>query len=473
MDDMASGLRWHIYGLVCGLSLTASAALAQAPPPPESATPPGANVTAGQLLAGERAFVAGPEGATLVLVEGARLQLEPGTALRFGRTFKMQMGSGPDSAIPTRVLMIDSGWMEATLTAEKFALFVETPRKLRSLLLGGDMTAIAREARSTVAAATGKVLVALDDGWKWKRLPEGSMQIVSDVRPDGYRRPLLEASQLPVLSRSLILSGGGVDSSTILGWPALPNAVAYEVQLHSGTTLVRSERSKEPHLTLAELAPGQYQVSVRGVDDSGIYGAPSAAAALNVVGLEVPSTSSRSPSGAVRLQANQRVTLVGAEGLEVAYLGLDDFLPAPKSVGLVARRPISLVLRHVASGETVRLDLEPLTVRAQVQFARHPQSWPGEGLEIAVKLSDEHGDVVPENFKVSCKVTVNVQTVTPIWERTGSVLRTRMERPSGSGPWMVRVDVLDENGASLGMDFSEVGYDAGSAHRSASATPAR
>jgi hypothetical protein len=25
---------------------------------------------------------------------------------------------------------------------------------------------------------------------------------------------------------------------------------------------------------------------------------------------------------------------------------------------------------------------------------------------------------------------------------------------------MVRVDVLDENGASLGMDFSEVGYQA-------------
>ena len=28
---------------------------------------------------------------------------------------------------------------------------------------------------------------------------------------------------------------------------------------------------------------------------------------------------------------------------------------------------------------------------------------------------------------------------------------------------MVRVHVLDENGASLGMDLSEVGYDTGSA----------
>ena len=182
-----------------------------------------------------------------------------------------------------------------------------------------------------------------------------------------------------------------------------------------------------------------------------------------MVGLEVPKTSSRGPNGAVRLQANQRVSLIGAEGLEVAYLGLDEFLPAPKSVGLVARRPISLVLRHPESGETVRLDLEPLTVRAQVQFARHPQSWPNDGLEIAIKLTDEHGDTVPENFAVSCKVTVNIQPVEPTWERMGSVLRTRLDRPPGAGPWMVRVDVLDENGASLGMDFSEVGYDTGTA----------
>lgn len=460
---MSSGLRWHIHGLFCALSLTASTVLAQGLPAAAGPTPPGAKVTAGQLLAEEKAFAAGPAGATLLLAEGAQLQLEPGTKLRFGRTFKLPMGPGADSAIPTRVLMLDAGWMEATLTAEKFALFVEMPRKLRSLLLGGDMTAIARDARSTVAAATGKVLVALDDGWKWKRLPEGSMQIVSDVRPDGYRRPILPAGASPVLSKALMLSGGGTDSSTILAWPALPSAVGYEVQLRSGSALVRSERVQEPRLTLAELAPGQYQVAVRGVDDSGIYGSLSAPALLNVVGLDVPKSSGRGPNGAVRLQANQRVSLIGAEGLQVAYLGLDEFLPAPKSVGLVARRPISLVLRHPESGETVRLDLEPLTVRAAVHFARHPHSWPNDGLEIAVKLTDEQGNTVPENFAVSCKVTVNIQPVEPSWERSGSVLRTRLERPPGAGPWMVRVDVVDENGASLGMDFSEVGYDTGTA----------
>jgi hypothetical protein len=359
--------------------------------------------------------------------------------------------------------MLDSGWMEAKLIAQHFALFVEAPRKLRSVLLEGSLTTIASEPRSTAALVQGKALVALDDAWKWMRLPEGSAQIVSDVRPEGYRHALLTATEAPVLSRSLILSGSGDEASTLLAWPGLPPAVGYEVRLQgAGELPVRIEHTKEPRIQLADLAPGTYQVSVRGVDESGIFGPPSAAVALNVIGLDIPKTASRGPHGSVRLQTNQRVNLVGAEGLLVAYLGLDDFLPAPKSIGLVARRPISLVLRHPTSGETLRLDLEPLSVRAQISFGHHPQSWPSEGLELAVKLVGDQGDPVPENFPVSCKVTVNIEPTAPTWERTGSVLRARLEHPLGAAPWMVRVDVLDENGASLGMDFVEVGYAAAS-----------
>lgn len=463
---MSRGLRRHVFGLFCALSLATSAGRAQNSAPIASVTPPGAKVSGGQLIAEDKAFVAGPAGATLDLVEGAQLHLDAGTRLRFGRTFKLPMGATPDSIIPTRVLMLDQGWMEASLRAEHFALFVEAPRKLRSILLAGSLTAIATEQRSTVALAQGNALVALDDGWKWKHLSEGSMQIVSDVRPDGYRRSLLGATETPVLSRSLMVSGStGENATTLIAWPALPQAVGYEVQLRGAdNALVRSERTKEARLTLRDVAPGTYQLSVRGVDDSGIYGPLSTAVPLNVIGLDIPKTASRGPNGEVRLQANQRVTLIGAEGLEVAYLGLDDFLPAPKSVGLVARRPISLVLRHPNSGETLRIDLEPLEVHAQISFARSPRDWPNEGLELAVKLVDDKGGAIPENFAVTCKVTINIEPTEPHWERTGSVLRARLPRPTGPGPWMVRVDVVDENGASLGMDFTEVGYQQPSAH---------
>ena len=124
--------RWHMFGLACALSLSAAAAHADvdasaSAPVAQRATPPGAKVSAGQLLADDKAFAAGPEGATLELIEGATLRLDPGTKLRFGRTFKMALGARPDDLVPTRVLMLDSGWMEATLHAQQFALFVEHP----------------------------------------------------------------------------------------------------------------------------------------------------------------------------------------------------------------------------------------------------------------------------------------------------------------------------------------------------------
>jgi hypothetical protein len=142
----------------------------------------------------------------------------------------------------------------------------------------------------------------------------------------------------------------------------------------------------------------------------------------------------------------------------VSYLGLDDFLPVPQTLGLVARRPIALTIRHPGSGETLGLNLEPMTVNADIFFAPHPRDWPVEGLDIAVKLVDAKGYPIPDNFEVSFRVTVNVASVSPAWRREGSTLRTSLPRPSGDGPWMVRVDVLDQSGASLGMDFTEVGY---------------
>jgi len=55
---------------------------------------------------------------------------------------------------------------------------------------------------------------------------------VSELRPDGYRSLLVTATQAPVLSRSLMLSGSGDEASSLLAWPAVPEAIAYEVQLH-------------------------------------------------------------------------------------------------------------------------------------------------------------------------------------------------------------------------------------------------
>lgn len=421
----------------------------------------GGRVTAGQLSTEGETLVAGAEGATLSLEHGAVLRAEPGARFRFGKFTKLHLGPGsdPDPLWLSRVLTLEQGYLTTTIPADRrYAILVMTPRKLRGILIEGEASVVASEQRATFANHSGRVLWTVDE--RWRPLPAGSEHLASEAYPLGLRRSMLGMPSLPLLSRRLLLEGAAAsESTTTVTWPALAGAAEYDVRLErSDGTLIQRVRLRDARWVLGPLTAGDYRITVRGIDDSGVPGAVGSPVALNVVGLDVPKTASRGPNGAVRLQPGQRVGLLGADGLEVGYLGFDDFLPAPKTLGLVARRPISMRLRHPGTGETVRLDLEPMTVRAEIMFSRQPHEWPKQGLQIGVKLIDEQGYEVPEAFNVRCKVTVNIEPAEPTWQRSGSTLHTLLERPEGPGPWMVRVEVVDESGIPLGKDFSEVAY---------------
>lgn len=419
----------------------------------------GARVLDGAVEAEGKTLTAGPRGATLSLDYGARLRAMPGTRFEFGRSLKVPMGAPPDPMIPARLIKMQSGTLETQIPPKtRFAVLVQAPQKVLVMTASGATTVFASEEKVTAACHEGAVIIEQAD--KWRRLPPGQAHVVTPAHPDGVRRALLETPGDPVLSRSLLLDGTGPDASSILAWPAVTGASEYSVQLRNAAdgSLVREQRTTEPRLILAALAPGKYQVVVRALDDTGLPSPSSSGVALNVVGVAIPETANRAPDGTIRLQPDQRVSLIGAQGLELAYLGLDDFLPVPETLGLVARRPISLVLRHPESGETVRLNLTPLSIKARVEFVGDRRDWPYEGLEVRVKLYDEQGYAVPDNYAVTARVTINVAIANATWQREGSVLRTVLPRPPGSPPWMVRVEVLDQSGIPIGMDFTEVAY---------------
>ncbi len=438
------------------LSLAFVSASAVAAPP--SGGMRGARVVEGQAEPDGKAFVVGAAGASLALEFGSKLKAKPGSRIEFGRTMKLAVGSGPDPMVPARVLTLSKGWIETEVPAgSRFGLVIIGPRDLRAIVSpGARITVIAEEEYAMVATHEGAVLAGAKD--KWRRLPVSGVYRLDAGHPEGKRSEIPGTPNMPVLSRSLLIAGSGDDSTTFMAWPAIANVVGYDVEIKSREA-VRVERTIEPRLTLSSLPPGHFDLTVWAVDESKLPGQGSEPATLNVIGLEIPKTASRSEDGTIRLQSEQRIQLLGAEGLEVGYVGLEGFFPAPQSLGLVARRPISLVLRHPQSGETLPLQLGPLNVKARISVSRHPEDWPSEGLEIKVQLLDDQGSPVSDSYAASCRVSVNVEPVTPRWERQGASLRAVLDRPATAGPWVVRVDVLDEVGASIGMDVAEVGYE--------------
>jgi hypothetical protein len=372
--------------------------------------------------------------------------------------------------VRTRVVIVERGRVDVRLPPSKrpsFACLVVGPGKVQMLVTGGHSTLIAREDGSTtVATQTGHGLVSKGAGWV--RLPEGAVRAYDLTTPDGVQQELPAPPERPTLSRSLLLAGRGGEAMSRVSWRASSEAGArYELSIEDVATRARRiVQSPVEHFELDGLSAGQHQLRVRTLAQNGLASGWSESVPLNVIGFELPQAARLEANGAISLLPGQRVRLIGASDLEVGYVGLDEFMPVPESLGLVQRRPITAVLRNPSTRESVRLRLEPLTVKAEIVLPHAPRRWPVGGMPLSVYLKDQKGRLV-SGVRADVQVSVNLVPQRPEWQRSESEWSTAIAAPGGKGPWLVRVNVLDERGASLGMDFAEIGYEQNAAARSA------
>jgi hypothetical protein len=420
----------------------------------------GAQVVKGNLEPREQGFVAGREPVVLELDHQLLVEVEPGSEFRVGSITKLPIAAGPDPMVPARTIFLARGRIDVTLPEPekrpRFACLLLGPNQIRVVNKGGRVSLRARERVVTAASHTGEALVTT--GKSWLRVPEGTARVFNDNWPEGLRRSFPPPPSRPTLSRSLLLEGQGAESSTLVAWTT-PLGSLYELSLanEQGTAEVARALEQSRH-ALAGLKTGRYQVRVRAVDDVGLESVWSEPAPLNVVGFEAPENARVEPNGLVRLLPGQRVRLRGGDGLEVGYLGFDQFLPAPQSLGLVQRRPITALLRHPQTLETVQLRLEPLDVHADIEVPREPVRWPAAGLPLTIHLRDQNNEPIAATYHAKIELSVNLQPLEPKWQRRGSTLTTVLEQPSLKGPWLLRISVFDERGATLGMELAEIAY---------------
>ena len=149
--------------------------------------------------------------------------------------------------------------------------------------------------------------------------------------------------------------------------------------------------------------------------------------------------------------------LIGADGLEASYGRASVFIPVPSDVGLARGASTLLRLREPGTKDELGIKMEPRTLKADVQIGPKTARWPGDSLQVTVKLFDHRGRPITEALKTKPQVFVNVGQVEPTWTHSGNTYSTKVSPAAGAGPWVVRVEVTDDFGDPAGRDFIELG----------------
>jgi hypothetical protein len=415
-------------------------------------------VIAGEAAAQGANLVAGPRGVRYELRGGARLDFSEGAEFGFDPSLHLKLRKPNDPETITRAIHLVHGKVEVSVPTlrDPTAVMVRGPGKLSAVAKEGRLTFIADADRSTAAARVGEMLTGV--GNDWRALKAGYARTFAPEDPAATVRPILGSPRVHADSKLMVVRGSE-EAHVASTWLPVGGAGRYDVTVtRTGTDagVVSHQIVTEPGTTLSSLHPGSYQLVVAAVDKQGLVGAASEPYVLRVLGVEAPAGSKMSPDGAVILGRDQRVSLVGAENLEVSFGSSPLFMTAPSQIGLAHNSATTVRFRAPGTSDETILNLEPEGLRAAVHIGPRAAKWPVDHVAIQIDLYDTNGRPVAENTPVEATVTVNLAKVQVAWERSGRTLKAALSPGVPPGPWVVRTEVRDNRGELIGRDFLEV-----------------
>jgi hypothetical protein len=445
-------VRGHLVTSLVGITITLAGGASSAPATDK--------VASGQATAAGTSLIAGAHGIRYELRGGAKVELSEGAEFAFEPSLHLKLRKPNDPDTTTRVIHLVHGRAEITVPTlrDPTAVLVRGPGKLSAVSKEGRMSFLADADSSTVAARAGELLVGV--GNEWKPLKEGYARTLAADDPAALPRAILGAPTTPAVAR-LVVVRGSEQAHVAATWSPLATAARYDVTLTltragADATVVSHQILGGTSADMPLLPPGSYAMVVSAMDKHGLVGRASAPYKIRVVGVQTPDGSTTSADGAVILGRDQRVSLVGADDLELSYGASPLFVAAPPTLGLAHGEMTTVRLRAPGSTEEAVLHLEPKGLHADVSIGPRSAKWPLDRVAIQIDLVDTSGRVVPVDEPVDATVTVNLQKIAVHWERNGRTLHATLPASTPPGPWVVRAEVRDTHGQLIGRDFLEV-----------------
>lgn len=394
-------------------------------------------------------------GAVIELPSRAHLRVAPNSSLR---VFPMPqlLALTPGSRTWTWSFALQSGRVDVELPKTGRNAVLTQMGKLSVIVTAGHAAFRVEGGEATTANVEGEVRALLND--HWQTIPLGWTSTLSKDDPSakavpGPVGPTLTSAQRMWFSPSEAVAMSG------FRWGRVAGAERYELRLRrlSDGKVVDQRTTANPELDagLTAVGPGRYALALRSIDARGMEGGWSPESELRVIGVVVP------PGGyttdqAIYIGVGQQVQFTNTAGLEMTYLGAGRYFPAAQGAGLYRGQKTVIGFRMPGVLDTAIARLEPRGIYADVQIGPQRALWPRDPISIDIQIKSQSGGEIPSFLQVVPTVTVGLDPVDINFEQEGNTLHAVLPPSAKPGPWIVRVDVADQYGGSLGHDFLEI-----------------
>ena len=445
-----SRLRANSAACVLAALVCASGASAKAEAAPRKPTLVSGN---GATSGGQ--FTASADGAVFELPSRARLVVAPNSSLRIFPLPQL-LALTPGARTWTWSFALQSGRVDVELPKTGRNAVLAQMGKLTAIATAGHTAFRVDNSEAIASNMEGELRTLLND--HWQTVPLGWLSDLSHDDPNatakaGLASPALKGGQRMWFSPS--------ESVTMHGfrWNAVPGAEHYDLRIRRLTDGKVVDARSTPRTDWADpltpVEPGRYGLTLRAVDARGIEGSWSPEAEVRVIGVVMP-PGAYSTERAIFLGVGQQVQFTNTAGLEMTYRGAGRYFPAAQGASLYRGQTTVLGFRMPGALETATARLEPRAVYADVHIGPKRALWPRDPISIDIQLKSKTGSEIPTFLQVVPTVTVGTDPVDLNFEQDGNVLHAVLPPSSKPGPWVVRVDVADQYGVTLGHDFLEI-----------------
>ena len=398
-----------------------------------------------QLRCGGTCEVALSSGNLAVFGDGSEIGLEPP---RFVKT---------DAPVARKVdaVRLDRGRVAVTRRGTPTVIVAGG---VELLLHDGSVEAVVGDAR--VALSTGDATIARRVGRGWETLAAGQIVVIEGDRveeralPSAPRWRLDRASHQP-----LGLAADGPEGAVSLAWQPAPQVEAMRLEVAEDAAFTR--RVRDLRVPAAEgravlrLREGNYHARLAAVDRDGFVSPPSATMPLRVLRVALPDGGLVPEPGTVVLPAGSALRLLSVDGLEMS-LGGHGFVPATREIALAQGRvELRLRVKETLATESA-FTLEPRALKAAITMAPFAPIWPTDTVEIRVELRDPRGRHDLDRVEPRFRVHLENEEIFVTWSRKGGVHHARIHGRRIDGPSLLRVQVEDAAGRSLGENLVEI-----------------